>query len=119
MKRYFAHYFGEPGYVYQITDWKILNEPEKNKKQDPYINKEEITDFDGLYFICSKPEEFIGNLLKSNRSTSNSLIKKTMVVVEGKHELTNEKINMKIKQMKRLQKYCNDANNSEYLSTCV
>ena len=109
-------------YIYDITkDWKFLKVPTKNAKNDPYINKEDITEFDGLYIISPYEIKYVGHELKRGtpQASRQQLTKHFFVVLESKHKLTNDKINDKITKLKLFQAYLANSSNTEYVKNAT
>ena len=105
--------------------WKRLNVPIKNDKGNDYKNYKEITEFDGLFILSTSDFPDAGQLIQAkrvqtrNQSGRSKNDERIFLVVEGKHALTNDLINDKIKKMKEFQNYIQNASNPEYVAKCT
>jgi hypothetical protein len=93
--------------IFKVDKWEYLNIPFLNKeKPDIYINKKDhpITEFDGLFIMTTDDNYYVDNIIRRKEETSNYKILQ-FIVVEGKHSISKEDIDTKIKQMIKFQDY--------------
>ena len=97
--------------ILQITKWKLLKYAQINQtKKDIFVNKKDITEFDGLFVITTDDtyypdESIIVRGKKQTNTGSKTPYISRFVIVEAKHSITNSDIDDKLEQMEELQKY--------------
>jgi hypothetical protein len=120
-------------FVLRDTQWKYLQEPTINgvDKGAIYKNKEQITEFDGLYMWSSTDlqlsvdptiirEPKYSHNSQTKRNTRRLFIDKPcFVIVEAKHVINKKKIQEKIKKYKKFQRYLQNAKDEKLVQTCT
>lgn len=96
------------------SSWRLLKENKIEK--DPFVNKQTITDFDGIFILSSDDnyaplaisDKTVVRSKNKNNNNSQSKIKK-FLIVEAKHCLDNTQLNKKISQIERFQEYLKES----------
>lgn len=120
MNQYMVQYLGKDrrflGYaIYDLTKiWSRLYLPDVDpEKPNKYVNKKDITEFDGLYVLTSDdnyvPDVDVFNPIREKGVGTNTKKETFFLVLEAKHSITNNDINTKIEQMRKFQDYIRKA----------